>query len=149
MVGVGVPSGTVTFLFSDVEGSTRLWESHGEEMRSALAVHDGIVRGEGELTFREFLMREPVPLATIHEAVLEFLRGRDDAVLYGAQAVNAYVDEPRMTQDVDIASTRAPELVEELRAFLHERFHVAVRVREVQEGLGTASIRCGGQRTGT
>jgi class 3 adenylate cyclase len=38
----------VTFLFSDVEGSTRLWESHGEEMRSALAVHDGIVRGEIE-----------------------------------------------------------------------------------------------------
>jgi predicted ATPase/class 3 adenylate cyclase len=38
----------VTFLFSDVEGSTRLWEAHGQEMRSALAVHDGIVRGEIE-----------------------------------------------------------------------------------------------------
>jgi class 3 adenylate cyclase len=48
MVGVGVPSGTVTFLFSDVEGSTPLWEAHGEEMRSALAVHDGIVHGEIE-----------------------------------------------------------------------------------------------------
>jgi predicted ATPase/class 3 adenylate cyclase len=34
----------VTFLFTDVEGSTRLWEAHGEEMRSALAVHDRIVR---------------------------------------------------------------------------------------------------------
>jgi predicted ATPase/class 3 adenylate cyclase len=34
----------VTFLFSDVEGSTRLWEAHGEEMRAALAVHDRIVR---------------------------------------------------------------------------------------------------------
>jgi predicted ATPase/class 3 adenylate cyclase len=34
----------VTFLFCDVEGSTRLWEAHGEEMRSALAVHDQIVR---------------------------------------------------------------------------------------------------------
>jgi class 3 adenylate cyclase len=44
-VGVGVPSGTVTFLFSDVEGSTRLWEAHGEAMRAALAVHDEIVRG--------------------------------------------------------------------------------------------------------
>jgi nucleotidyltransferase AbiEii toxin of type IV toxin-antitoxin system len=92
--------------------------------------------GDGSLTFREFMMREPLPLATIHEAVLEFLRGRDDAVLFGAQAVNAYVDEPRMTQDVDIASTRAPELVEELRAFLHERLHIAVRVRAVQEGIG-------------
>ena len=60
--------------------------------------------GDGSLTFREFMMCETLPLATIHAAVLEFLRGRDDAVLFGAQAVNAYVKEPRMTQDVDIAS---------------------------------------------
>ena len=53
--------------------------------------------GDGALTFREFATREPLPLATIHDAVLDFLRGRDDAVLYGAQAVNAYVDESRMT----------------------------------------------------
>ncbi|HXG13121.1 MAG TPA: nucleotidyl transferase AbiEii/AbiGii toxin family protein [Gemmataceae bacterium] len=93
--------------------------------------------GDGPLTFREAMMREPLPLATIHDAILfEFLPGRDDAVLYGAQAVNAYVDEPRMTQDVDIASTRAAELAEELRKFLHQRFHIAVRVREVREGLG-------------
>jgi class 3 adenylate cyclase len=35
----------VTFFFCDVEASTRLWEAHGEAMRSALAVHDRIVRG--------------------------------------------------------------------------------------------------------
>src|SRR5216683_3626305 len=81
-------------------------------------------------------MGEPHPLAVIHDAVLEFLRGRDDAVLYGAQAVNAYVTESRMTQDVDIASTRAPELAEEFRKFLNQRFHIAVRVRKVREGLG-------------
>jgi hypothetical protein len=92
--------------------------------------------GDGSLTFQEFMMREPLPLATIHDAVLEFLRGRDDAVLYGAQAVNAYVDESRMTQDVDIASPRAEELAEELRAFLNKRFHIAVRVRNIREGLG-------------
>jgi hypothetical protein len=92
--------------------------------------------GDGALTFREFAMREPHPLAVIHDAVLEFLRGRDDAVLYGALAVNAYVTESRMTQDVDIASTRAPELAEELRKFLNQRFHIAVRVRKVREGLG-------------
>jgi ribonuclease BN (tRNA processing enzyme) len=93
--------------------------------------------GDGPLTFREAVMREPVPLATIHDAILfEFLPGRNDAVLYGAQAVNAYVDEPRMTQDVDIASTRAEDLAEELRKFLYARFHIAVRVREVREGLG-------------
>ncbi len=92
--------------------------------------------GDGALTFREFAMREPLPLATIHDAVLEFLRGRDDAVLYGAQAVNAYVSEARMTQDVDIASTRAAELAEELRKYLNQQFHIAVRVRNVREGLG-------------
>src|ERR1051325_113160 len=65
--------------------------------------------GDGSLTLREFEMKEPLPLATIHEAVLEFLRNRNDAALFGAQAVNAYVDEPRMTQDVDILSVRASE----------------------------------------
>ena len=81
-------------------------------------------------------MREPLPLATIHEAVLEFLRGRDDVVVFGATAVNAYVSEPRMTQDIDLMSTRAPELAEELRAYLSERFTIAVRVRVIGEGKG-------------
>ena len=67
------------------------------------------------LTFQEFAMHEPLPLSKIQGAVLEFLQGRDDAVLFGAQAVNAYVSEPRATQDVNILSTRARELAEELR----------------------------------
>ena len=90
----------------------------------------------GALTFKEFAMREPLPLATIHEAVLDFLRGRDDIVVFGATAVNAYVAEPRMTQDIDIMSTRAVELTEELRKYLSERFHIAVRVRVVRAGKG-------------
>src|SRR5712691_7777502 len=45
--------------------------------------------GADVLTFREFMMGEPLPLATLHNAVLEFLRGRDDVVLFCAQAVNA------------------------------------------------------------
>ena len=81
-------------------------------------------------------MSETLPLATIQEAVLEFLRGRDDAVIFGAQAVNAYVPEPRMSQDIDLLSTRAAELAEELRAYLSNTFHIAVRVREVAEGRG-------------
>jgi Nucleotidyl transferase AbiEii toxin, Type IV TA system len=88
------------------------------------------------LTFQEFVMRETLPLSKIHEAVLEFLQGREDVVLFGAQAVNAYVNEPRMTQDVDLLSTRAKELAEDLRFFLSERFHIAVRIREVADGKG-------------
>lgn len=81
-------------------------------------------------------MGEPLPLARVHDAILDFLRNRDDAVLFGAQAVNAYVDESRMTQDVDILSTRARELAEELRAHLAKTFTIAVRTREVAKGQG-------------
>ena len=81
-------------------------------------------------------MKEPLPLAKVQEAVLEFLRNRDDAALFGAQAVNAYVDEPRMSQDVDILSTRAAELAEELRTHLATTFHIAVRVRSVARDKG-------------
>jgi Nucleotidyl transferase AbiEii toxin, Type IV TA system len=90
----------------------------------------------GVLTFREYAMHEPLPLATIQNAVLDFLRGRDDAVVFGAQAVNAYVSEPRMSQDIDIYSTRAAELAKELQGHLSKRFHIAVRVREIGKGRG-------------
>lgn len=92
--------------------------------------------GDGPLTFREFIMREPLPLAAIHDAVLDFLRDRKDAALFGAHAVNAYVDEPRMTDDVDILSPRAAELAEELRAHLAQLFQIAVRIRQVAKGKG-------------
>ncbi|MCC6174424.1 MAG: adenylate/guanylate cyclase domain-containing protein [Chloroflexi bacterium] len=40
----GLPSGTVTFLFTDIEGSTARWEHQPEAMRVALARHDALVR---------------------------------------------------------------------------------------------------------
>src|SRR5215212_8155357 len=39
-----LPSGTVTFLFTDIEGSSARWEGHPEAMRVALARHDALVR---------------------------------------------------------------------------------------------------------
>ena len=39
------PTGTVTFLFTDIEGSTRLWEDHPQSMQHAMARHDALVRG--------------------------------------------------------------------------------------------------------
>jgi class 3 adenylate cyclase len=38
------PSGVVTFLFTDVEGSTRRWEADADSMRAALAAHDEVLR---------------------------------------------------------------------------------------------------------
>ncbi len=39
-----LPTGVVSFLFTDVEGSTRLWERDHEAMASSLALHDDIMR---------------------------------------------------------------------------------------------------------
>jgi len=41
---VAPPSGTVTFLFTDVENSTRLWEKSPESMEVSLRRHDAILR---------------------------------------------------------------------------------------------------------
>ena len=63
-----LPSGTVTYLFTDVEGSTRLWERYPAAMGAALARHDAIIeaavqrhggavvrpRGEGDSRFAVF-----------------------------------------------------------------------------------------------
>ena len=43
------PTGTVTFLFTDVEGSTRQWDDHPDQMKTALARHDELLRGAIEI----------------------------------------------------------------------------------------------------
>src|SRR5579883_1773231 len=64
-----LPTGTLTFLFTDVEGSSRPWEEHPAAMRQAMArhdalltaifeQHDGVVvrpRGEGDSLFAVFV----------------------------------------------------------------------------------------------
>ena len=42
------PSGVVTFLFTDIEGSTRRWEDDADAMRAALVAHDEVLRCEIE-----------------------------------------------------------------------------------------------------
>ncbi|MBV8461253.1 MAG: hypothetical protein JO009_10235 [Candidatus Eremiobacteraeota bacterium] len=39
-----LPTGTVTFLFTDIEGSTERWERHREAMKAAVARHDAVMR---------------------------------------------------------------------------------------------------------
>lgn len=88
------------------------------------------------LSLREFMNRESLPLATLHGAIFEFLRDRQDVVVFGAQAVNAYAGQPRMTQDIDLMALQGAALAEELRSHLSDRFYIAMRVRQVKEGVG-------------
>ena len=43
-LAMNLPAGTVTFLFTDIEGSTRLWEAHPDAMKLALARHDALLK---------------------------------------------------------------------------------------------------------
>jgi hypothetical protein len=88
------------------------------------------------LTFQEIIMNDPLPKGTIQQAVVDFLKGRDDAAIFGAMAVNAYIDERRMTEVVNIVSSRAKELAEEFRRHLSDAFHIAVRIRKVRDEIG-------------
>jgi class 3 adenylate cyclase len=45
---VRMPARTATFLFTDIEGSTRLWEEHREAMSEALEAHDSLLRSAVE-----------------------------------------------------------------------------------------------------
>lgn len=63
-----LPSGTLTFLFTDMEGSTRLWERYPDKMSTAMMRHDTLIesavalyggvlvrpRGEGDSRFAVF-----------------------------------------------------------------------------------------------
>jgi hypothetical protein len=74
-----LPSGTVTFLFTRVEGSTQLWEQHRDSMRAALARHHRIIedlvqkhagelvrpRGEGDSRFAVFTTAEQASVAAV------------------------------------------------------------------------------------
>ena len=64
-----LPTGIITYLFTDVEGSTALWQKHASEMRDVMARHDSLLisafeancgavvrpRGEGDSIFAVFL----------------------------------------------------------------------------------------------
>src|SRR5947209_5804952 len=63
-----LPTGTVTFLFTDIEGSTQLWERYPDQLRATMVRHDRIIedtvgrhggcvvrpRGEGDSRFAVF-----------------------------------------------------------------------------------------------
>lgn len=90
---------------------------------------------DAPLTLREYMTHEKVPLADIFQAVAKFISGRRDVVVFGAQAVNAHVSmgtgDERMTSDIDVLSTNAEKLANEIRDLLAAKFHIAARVRSM------------------
>ena len=81
-----VPSEMVTFLFTDLEGSTQMWDQHPVAMRDALARHDAILRKAIEAN------RGHVVKSTGDGVYAVFTNPRD-AVLAAADAARAFTSE--------------------------------------------------------
>jgi class 3 adenylate cyclase len=93
-----LPTGTVTLLFTDVEGSTRLWERHPAQMRAALAAHDALIEvltarhgghAMNEMSFRIAGLTNPtlqVPLGA--HVVVRFING-DSRLPHGWAVIDA------------------------------------------------------------
>ena len=82
-----MPSGTVTFLFTDLEGSTRLWEEFPEAMRGALARHDELLRGAVEA-------QGGMPVKTTGDGLHAVFDRVDTAVAAAVLAQGRLGDEP-------------------------------------------------------
>jgi class 3 adenylate cyclase len=82
-----MPTGLVTFLFTDIEGSTRLWEDRPTEMAVALARHDqllrAIIQGGGGFVFK-----------TVGDAFCAVFHDADSALLAALAAQRALGVEP-------------------------------------------------------
>jgi class 3 adenylate cyclase len=79
---VALPSGTVTFLFTDIEGSTRLWERDARAMRSAISRHDEILDSTIE-SFEGFVFK------TVGDAFCAAFESASDAIGAGLEAQRA------------------------------------------------------------
>src|SRR5207248_5344375 len=82
---------TVTFLFTDIEGSTRLWEENPDAMRLALAQHDTLLRS----CIESYGGRVFKTVGDAFCAVFANPRGAVDAVLASQQWLPALVVETR------------------------------------------------------
>lgn len=83
---MSAPQGTITFLFSDIEGSSRLWERYPEAMREALQRHDTILRAAVEAN-------EGFVFKTIGDAFCVAFEVAGDALAAAVEAQHALHDE--------------------------------------------------------
>jgi predicted ATPase/class 3 adenylate cyclase len=84
------PSGTVTFLLTDLEGSTRLWEQDPEAMKAAMVCHD-------ELLEKTIAAHEGFVFARMGDGMAAAFAMAGDAVAAAAAIQRALADEPWRT----------------------------------------------------
>ncbi|MDQ2999141.1 MAG: adenylate/guanylate cyclase domain-containing protein, partial [Chloroflexota bacterium] len=89
-----LPSGTITFLFTDIENSTGLWEQHGNAMGAALARHNDIIRAA-------VTRQHGTIFKTIGDAVCAAFASALDA-LHAALAAQRALDAERQAASVPI-----------------------------------------------
>jgi predicted ATPase/class 3 adenylate cyclase len=80
-----LPSGTVTFLFTDIEGSTERWEQHREAMRDAVRQHEEIVQAA-------IAAHDGYVFKTIGDAFCATFRTAPDAIAAALEAQRALVN---------------------------------------------------------
>src|SRR5439155_17042513 len=100
------PTGTITFLFTDIEGSTRLWEEQPDAMRLALPRHDALLRAAIEMNNGHVFKTVGDAFCAVFSTAPEAL----DAALALQQSL-------RFPPSSSVAS--ASELVLKVRAALH------------------------------
>jgi predicted ATPase/class 3 adenylate cyclase len=81
-----LPAGTITFLFSDIEGSTVRWETRREAMQRALARHDCLMRGAIE-------SHDGFVFKTVGDAFCCAFENASDAVAAAIEAQRALVSQ--------------------------------------------------------
>jgi predicted ATPase/class 3 adenylate cyclase len=91
-----LPTGTITFLFTDIEGSTRLLQALGSGYRDVIERHDGLVRAA-------LSAHRGVEVGTEGDSFFAVFRSAEDAVAAAADAQRAMAAEPwRREHDVRV-----------------------------------------------
>lgn len=89
-----LPTGTVTFLFTDIENSTPLWERYPVEMRAALVAHDRVIREAIELHGGQVVK-------TTGDGVHAVFDTAQDAVVAALAIQTAIMANPAFAHDTD------------------------------------------------
>ena len=74
-----LPSGTVTFLFTDIENSTPLWEKFPESMKSALAKHDSVLKDAIETNSGQIIKTTGDGVHAVFSTVMDAVNASIDA----------------------------------------------------------------------